>query len=76
MYGAWDQCVRNRGDLTPLLVLRKNRGETLAVIPWDHFLALQQPNHEPASPLAELEAALTQARSAMERIRGGVSGQV
>lgn len=46
VYGAWEQCVRNARHLTPLLVCRKNRGDALAVVPLDHFLALL------ATPLA------------------------
>ena len=40
LHTAWEQCVRNRGALMPLLVLRKNRSEALAVVPFDHFLTL------------------------------------
>jgi hypothetical protein len=47
--------VRNRGALTPLLVLRKNRGETLAVVSLDHFLTLQA-TEAPKTPEAPPEA--------------------
>ena len=82
VYSAWDQCVRNRGALTPLLVLRKNRGETLAVVSLDHFLTLQAAPEAPlpeaplpeaptelaSDALAQLTTALAQAREAAERL--------
>ena len=43
----WQQCARNAAaeGLAPLLVFRRNREDTLAVLRWSDLLALLQQDH-------------------------------
>ena len=47
MWSAWDQCKGNTaGEDTPLLVCRKNRSETLAILPLTKLMQLSSPGEE------------------------------
>ena len=41
IWSALDQATANCGDATPIVIFRRNRSATYAVVPWDHFLQLQ-----------------------------------
>jgi|SRR5690625_298913 len=40
LWSSWDQAVVNSGELIPVLVVKKNRREPLAVIDLDYFIEL------------------------------------
>lgn len=46
VYSFWDQCVGNSGPLRPLLVIKQNRSQPLAVITLDHFMELVSANQK------------------------------
>ena len=41
IWAALDQATANCGDATPIVIFRRNRSATYAVVPWDHFLQPQ-----------------------------------
>ena len=40
IYDALSQAERNAGDLTPLLIFKRNRGEVYCCLKWEDFLGL------------------------------------
>lgn len=40
LYDAIEQCEKNSGELTPLLIFSRNRGEVYCCLKWDDFLGL------------------------------------
>lgn len=40
LWSAWAQCTENKGELFPLLVVKKNHRDPLAVVQFDHFMNL------------------------------------
>ncbi len=43
IWSAIEQCETNApAGSTPLVVFKRNRSKTYAVLPWEHFMALQQ----------------------------------
>jgi hypothetical protein len=40
VYSWFDQCIANAGNDTPLLVIKQNHSEPLAVVTLEHFLEL------------------------------------
>ena len=42
VYGMYDQCVANSANRTPLLVIKQNHSDPLAVVSLKHFMELTQ----------------------------------
>ena len=42
IYGMYDQCVANSSTRTPLLVIKQNHSDPLAVVSLKHFMELTQ----------------------------------
>ena len=40
LWGSWEQAKTNSEELTPLLVVKRNRSDTLAVIDFDTFMEI------------------------------------
>jgi len=56
VYEAYQQATDHKGDYEPLLIMKKNRKPTLAVVQVDHLLSLIKNNYEMREFLLDLLA--------------------